>query len=52
MKKLSTLKFQKECKTLELRGKCAVLLDGTVRIDKFIADKETRKREFYNGLNI
>jgi len=46
MKKLSTLKFQKECKTLELRGKCAVLLDGTVRIDKFIADKETTKREF------
>ncbi len=45
MKRLSILEFQKECKILELKGKCAVLLNGHIEIDKFITDKETILKE-------
>ena len=45
MKKLSALEFQEECKTLALRGKCSVLVNGHVKIDKFITDCETILKE-------
>ena len=42
MKKLSKVEFQEECKTLELKGKCTVLLNGNISIGKCIADKDTK----------
>ncbi len=48
MKRLSVLEFQKECKDLELKGKCAVLLNGQIKIDKFTTDKRTMPEELYN----
>ena len=45
MKRLSVLEFKEECKALELKGKCAVLLNGQIKIDKFTTDKETILKE-------
>ena len=48
MKRLSVLEFKEECKALELKGKCAVLLNGQIKIDKFTTDKGTMPEELYN----